>query len=68
MVTEYGNNANELSERIQKLIPDNLEILEMTEANDLLRINEFSCKGLNVSIFQAAWALRDAQEKYRRNN
>lgn len=61
--TPYAAQANELRDRIIALIPDNPEILEFDSPGLLHNITGFSTEGLSVSWFQAAWALKSAQEK-----
>ena len=57
---EYSNTANELVRRIQALIPEHPEILELDSPWDLFKIKGFTCNDLNPSLFQAQWALEKA--------
>lgn len=65
MSTDYSSTANELSDRIFKLIPENPQILEMEDCWDLFNIKGFNCKDLRPSMFQASYALSNAKRKYK---
>ena len=61
----YESVAHELRDRILKLIPSNQKILLIDDCWDLFKIDGFSCKGLNPTVAQAAWALKAAKEQYK---
>ncbi len=57
----YSATADELTNRILALIPSHPEIMEMESAWDLFKVEGFDCKDLGPSMYQAMWALRQAQ-------
>lgn len=57
----YEATANELRDRIQKLIPDHPEILDMTDPWELFKIEGFNCNDLQPSFAQASQALSVAK-------
>jgi len=64
MNTQYISTANELSDRILKLIPEHPEISELDDCWGLFKIEGFKCDDLSPSFFQASWALNDAKHRY----
>ena len=62
IMNSYETTADELIERIRKLIPANPHILEMQDAFDLFQVPGFDCDDLGPSLFQASWALSRAKE------
>ena len=60
----YESTADELKDRILKLIPDNPQILEMEDCWDLFKVEGFKCNDLQPSLFQAGWALAKAKQEY----
>lgn len=64
----YNTTANELAERILKLIPENPQILEFKSAGKLFGVKKFDCDDLNPSLFQAQWALAKAKERWKEND
>ncbi len=60
----YEFTADELVSRILKLIPTHPEILTMTEASDLLKIEGFMCDDIEPSYAQAQWSLGRAKQLY----
>ena len=58
--------VDQLSKRILDLIPDHPEILEITEAFDLFKVEGFKCDDLEPSLFQASSALSKAQLDYQK--
>lgn len=65
MLQAHNNTVKELSNRILLLIPDHLEILEMSDPQLLLKIEGFSKKGINHTYFITAYALSKAKELYK---
>ena len=61
---KYSKTADELTERILKLIPDNPQILKMTDAWELFKIKDFKIDDLGPSLYQATWALGKAKGIY----
>ena len=61
---EYSSVAEKASERILALIPECPEILTLDSAWGLFKVEGFKCKDLGLTLFQASWALNDAQKKY----
>ncbi len=57
----YENTANELVDRILKLIPKNPQILEITDVFKLFKISGFKCDDLDPTLYQAQWALAKAK-------
>lgn len=60
----YSATADTLVERIKALIPEHPEILEMNDPWALFRVDGFSTKGLDPTLFQAMWALEKAKQEY----
>ena len=60
---QYSNTADELVRRIEALIPKHPEILSMTSAWGLFKVPGFDCSDLGPSLFQASWALAQAQKR-----
>lgn len=61
----YQGTADELTNRILVLIPDNPQIMDMEKAWELYDIDDFKCDDLQPSTFQAGWALNKAKQLYR---
>jgi len=61
----YKTTVNELSDRIFKLIPNNLHILKMESAWDLFDVDGFKCDDISPSFFQATCALSIAKSDYK---
>jgi len=57
---EYTLTADTLVNRIKVLIPKHPEILDMQDPWGLLKIDEFTYKDLQPSLFQVSWALAKA--------
>lgn len=60
----YEETADELTKRILALIPDHPEIITFESPWDLFGVAGFKCNDLGPSMFQAAWALRNARQIY----
>jgi hypothetical protein len=58
----YEQTADELTARIMALGP---RILPLDSPWDLFKIDGFKCDDLGPSLFQADWALRQAQKLLR---
>lgn len=63
----YEAAANELRERIERLIPDHPEILEMESPWDLFKVPDFKCDDLDPSMAQAQWAFGRAKMNYQKD-
>jgi hypothetical protein len=61
----YEATANELTRRIEKLIPDNPQILELDSPWDLFKVEGFECSDLGPSLYQAGFALAKAKANYK---
>ena len=61
----YNGVAEELAKRILALIPDNPQLLEMTDCWELFKVPGFNCKDLGPTMFQAGWALNKAKHDYK---
>ena len=59
---EYTLAADTLVNRIKVLIPKHSEILDMQDPWGLLKIDEFTYKDLQPSLFQVTWALAKAKQ------
>jgi hypothetical protein len=64
----YTKVANELAERILKLIPNHLEILDFNSAWDLFKIDGLVVDDLEPTLYQASWALEVAKNQYAKRN
>ena len=64
----YEATANELRDRILALIPTHPEILDMTSAFDLFRVEGFKCNDLQPSMGQAMFAMESAKRAFRKMN
>lgn len=64
----YEETANELLDRILKLVPAHPEILEITNSFDLFKIDGFKCDDLEPSLGQAQWALSTAKKRFEKEN
>ena len=60
----YEDIAVELADRIYKFIPDNPEIMFISDPSSLFKIKGFKCDDLQPSFFQVGWALAQARKKY----
>ena len=60
----YESTADELVKRINELVPDHPEILQINSAWDLFKIPGFKCDDLHPSLFQASWALAKVQDMH----
>jgi hypothetical protein len=61
---DYETTANELSKRIEALMPDNPQVRTMTDPWQLFKVPGFKCDYLQPSLAQAACALGAAQGRY----
>lgn len=61
----YVEIGGTLVERIVALIPDNPQIMYMSNPFDLLDIKGFEHSDLAPSVFQVNWALAKAKSIYR---
>lgn len=61
----YENIATILSQRIEALIPTHPELLTLNDPWQLFNVEGFQCDDLGPSLAQAAWALGDAQGRYK---
>lgn len=61
----YASTANKLADRIEALIPSHPEILTMSDPFQLFKLADFNCDDIGPSLFQASWALREAQERHK---
>ena len=61
----YESNAYKLVDRIEKLIPDHPEILQMDDPFKLFKVEGFKCSDLDLSLFQAGWALQEAKRRWK---
>ncbi len=68
MKTQYEKIANDLVNKIYQLIPNNPQILEMKDAWELFDIKGFTTKDIDITSFQASWALIKAKSKYEKLN
>ena len=64
MLQEYYDTANELQDRIEKLIPTHPEILDMEDPWGLFDVDGFECEDLQPSLMQASFALSKAKQTY----
>lgn len=62
----YTANAEELVDRISALVDDHPEVLTMSSAWDLLKIEEFVYQDLEPTLFQVTWALGRAQNRHKK--
>lgn len=58
---DYQATGDTLVERISALIPENPEILEMTNPFDLFKVEGFNVDDLQPSLAQTGWALSKAK-------
>lgn len=63
----YENTANQLRDRILRLIPKHPEIMDLESPWDLYKIEGFKTADLQPTLFQASWALQHAKMLYRNN-
>lgn len=64
--TEYYNwTAEEFVKRILKAIPDHPEILTITDPWVFLRQNLVMTEGLDLTVYMAVWALKQAQLRFK---
>lgn len=61
----YYAVLDELIERIEALVPEHPEILELDDAFGLFKIPGFNCSDLEPSLAQASAALAEARERHR---
>ena len=61
----YGDTAEQLTERILKLIPKQPQILDITDPWKLFKVPGFKCDDLGPSAAQAGFALEMAKRRYR---
>ena len=66
-MSSYESIADELKDRILKLIPDHPEILTLESSWDLLSVDGFKCNDLDPSMAQAGWALATARREWKEN-
>ena len=64
----YSATADELSARIEALIPAHPEVLTMTDPGALFQVPGFKCDDLGPTLAQAAFALRAAQQRHTSRN
>jgi hypothetical protein len=58
----YNDTANKLADRIVASVPRE-KLLAMTDPWELFKVDGFNCDDLGPSLFQASWALREAQRR-----
>lgn len=61
---EYVSTGEELTRRIKALIPDNPDIMRMSNPFDLLGVPGFEHSDLGPSYFQVCWSLARAKTEY----
>lgn len=61
----YAATADELCDRIKKLIPTHPEIMTIESTFDLFKIEGFKCDDLQPSLAQAGAALAKARRLHR---
>lgn len=61
----YESTAEVLVQRILTLMPDHPDLQTMDDPWKLFGVKGFACSDLQPSAFQAGWALRQAQKRYR---
>lgn len=64
----YAATADELSARIEALIPTNPDLLTLTDPWQLFKVPGFKCDDLQPSLAQAACALGSAQGRYKQRH
>jgi hypothetical protein len=62
----YDSIVNELEKRIESLVPNNPQILEMKDPWGLFGIEGFICGDLQPSYHQACWALSRVQGNHKK--
>jgi hypothetical protein len=60
----YEETANVLVRRIEALVPEHPEILNLDSAWGLFKIPGFKCDDLQPSLAQASWALGSVRQKH----
>jgi hypothetical protein len=60
----YCSVLNKLVERIEALIPEHPEILELRNPFDLFKVPGFYCSDLEPSLMQASAALVEAKKRH----
>jgi len=60
---DYESTADELTRRIEALIPEHPEILKMDNPWPLFKVPGFTCEDLGPSMAQASFALGKAQAR-----
>lgn len=60
----YDDAAHKLRDRILALIPAHPEIMVMTSAWDLFKVDGFHCKDLEPTLAMASCALASAKNAY----
>lgn len=68
MLSSYINDTEEAKSRILAAIPDHPEILEIKDPFDLFGIPGLNFDGLELSLFQAEFAMKKAQAEYQSAN
>jgi hypothetical protein len=61
---QYAGIGEELASRIEALIPEHPEIMDMDGPWGLFKVEGFKCDDLGPSLFQASWALAAARGRY----
>ncbi len=61
----YTSVADRLAGRIEELISTHPEIMRISNVWDLFQVDGFECRDLEPSLYQAQWALADAQRRHR---
>lgn len=64
----YQSTADTLRDRILALIPQHPEILDIKSCWDLFKVEGFTCGDLDVTMFQAGWALSAAKQAYQQRS
>ena len=63
--TGYYRVLDELIERIEALVPEHPEILDLSDPFELFKVPGFACGDLDPSLAQASAALAEAKERHR---
>lgn len=61
----YEQTYSELERRIDALVPEHPEVLDLKEAFDLFKVPGFKCDDLQPSLCQAMLALQRVQHRHR---
>jgi hypothetical protein len=63
--TGYYRVLDELAERIEALVPQHPEILDLSDPFELFRVPGFACGDLDPTLAQASAALGEVKERHR---